>query len=150
MIEKSEDKISEGSSGSPEASELSLEPETSDRASTRRTRSSTKSISPNLISYSKDELEAFRICGLSSKWPEFLDETFKNARGHWDPDRWHQNRQRGSTPPPDPDKPTKPAPGDRPTSSLSADGKVIKKIKVKCRLPNAQSERTIVRILALS
>jgi hypothetical protein len=124
MIEKSEEKVSEGSSGSPEASEVSLDPETSDRAPTRRTRSSTKSTSPSLITYSKDELEAFRITALSSKWPPFLDENFKNARGHWDPDRWHQNRKRGSTPPPDPDKPIKPSLGDRPTSSLSTEGKV--------------------------
>ena len=125
MIEKSEDKISEGSSGSPEASELSLEPESSDRAPTRRTRSSTKSTSPRLITYSKDELESFRMSIMSSKWPDFLDDTFKNARGHWDPDRWHQNRKRGSTPPPDPEKPVKPPVGDRPTSSLSMEGKVL-------------------------
>ena len=103
-------------------------PETdSGRGSTRRTRSSTasaKSGSPRLITYSPDELLSFKLSAMSSKWPNFLDESFKNARGHWDPDRWHQNRKRGSTPPPElTEKSAKPA-TDRPTSSLSTDGKV--------------------------
>ena len=38
---------------------------------------------------------------MSNKWPSYLDEAFKNNRGHWDPDRWHQNKKRGSTPPPE-------------------------------------------------
>jgi len=100
----------------------------SGRGSTRRTRSSTasaKSGSPRLITYSPDELLSFKLSALSAKWPDFLDESFKNARGHWDPDRWHQNRKRGSTPPPEmAEKAAKPA-GDRPPSSLSADGKVM-------------------------
>ena len=36
---------------------------------------------------------------MSQKWPDYLDEAFKNNRGSWDPDRWHQNKRRGSTPP---------------------------------------------------
>ena len=109
-------------------SSKSISPDTSETDSVlgliRGTRSSTELTSPTLISYTPDELSAFRLSALSSKWPNFLDESFKNARGHWDPDRWHQNRKRGSTPPLDPEKPVKPA-TDRPTSSLSADGKVI-------------------------
>jgi hypothetical protein len=116
MTEKNDKMSSE--SVSPDTSETD-----SIRDPIRRTRSSTKSTSPSLITYTPDELAAFRLTALSSKWPIFLDESFKNARGHWDPDRWHQNRKRGSTPPPDPEKPVKPS-TDRPTSSLSADGKV--------------------------
>ena len=108
-----------------------VSPETdSGQGSTRRTRSSTaaasKAASPRLITYSPDELLAFKLSALSAKWPEFLDESYKNARGHWDPDRWHQNRKRGSTPPPSEagDKPAKPPAEERPTSSLSTEGKV--------------------------
>ena len=61
----------------------------------------------DLIVYSADELIELREVGLSQKWPAYLDEGFKNNRGTWDPDRWHQNKRRGSTPPPE-DKPTGP------------------------------------------
>ena len=50
--------------------------------------------------YSSKQLNEIRESVASSQWPDFLDEGFKNARGHWDPDRWHQNRKKGSTPPP--------------------------------------------------
>jgi len=50
--------------------------------------------------YSSKELRRMRESKAARRWPEFLDEDFKNHRGHWDPDRWHQGRRRGSTPPP--------------------------------------------------
>jgi hypothetical protein len=71
----------------------------------------------NLIMYSVEELSELRKTTLSNEWPSYLDEAFKNTRGSWDPDRWHQNRKRGSTPPPDEKK-------ERPQSSLSTEGKV--------------------------
>ena len=58
----------------------------------------------DLIAYSADELIDLREAALSQKWPPYLDEGFKNNRGTWDPDRWHQNKKRGSTPPPSEDK----------------------------------------------
>ncbi len=72
-------------------------------------------------------------------WPEYLDDAYKNQRGKWDPDRWHQNRKRGSTPPPGEERPDRdrerdrerrPTRGsgaageERPNSSLSSDGRV--------------------------
>lgn len=69
-------------------------------------------------SYSVDNLLSLRESPFCRKWPEFLDESFKNSRGNWDPDRWHQNRKHGSTPPFDDKK------QDRPGSSLSVEGKV--------------------------
>ena len=54
--------------------------------------------------YSKDDLMELRTAALSQKWPSYLDEAFKNNRGTWDPDRWHQNKKRGSTPPPSDDR----------------------------------------------
>ena len=62
------------------------------------TEESTTTIS-NLIAYTADELMKLKTVGLSKKWPSYLDEAFKNNRGTWDPDRWHQNKRRGSTPP---------------------------------------------------
>ena len=53
-----------------------------------------------IVMYSAKQLSEIRESIASSEWPDFLDENFKNARGQWDPDRWHQNRKRGSTPPP--------------------------------------------------
>jgi hypothetical protein len=113
--------------------------ESNNRAPIRRTRSSTKSASPtNLTIYTPDELASYRLTPLSAKWPSFLDESFKNARGFWDPDRWHQNRKRGSTPPPELEKATTKASlaADRPTSSLSADGKVLKAKEHQVRREN--------------
>jgi len=57
--------------------------------------------SEDLITYTADQLFALKEVTLSNKWPSYLDEAFKNNRGHWDPDRWHQNKKRGSTPPPE-------------------------------------------------
>jgi len=31
-------------------------------------------------------------------WPPYLDPVYKNARGVWDPDRWHLEQKRGETP----------------------------------------------------
>lgn len=53
-----------------------------------------------IVMYSAKQLSEIRQTTASTEWPDFLDEGFKNARGQWDPDRWHQNRKRGSTPPP--------------------------------------------------
>ena len=53
-----------------------------------------------IVMYSAQQLSEIRESSASTDWPDFLDEGFKNARGQWDPDRWHQNRKRGSTPPP--------------------------------------------------
>ncbi len=53
------------------------------------------------ISYTAKELAELRKGNFAQTWPSFLDECFKNDRGLWDPDRWHQNRKRGNTPPPD-------------------------------------------------
>lgn len=58
-------------------------------------------IKEDLITYSKNQLIALKEVSLSTEWPSYLDEGFKNNRGHWDPDRWHQNKRRGSTPPPE-------------------------------------------------
>ncbi len=56
--------------------------------------------SGKILSYTSKELRRIRDSKASRVWPDFLDQDFKNQRGHWDPDRWHQNRRRGSTPPP--------------------------------------------------
>ena len=61
----------------------------------------------DLIAYSADELIDLREAALSQKWPPYLDEGFKNNRGTWDPDRWHQNKRRGSTPPAEDKGPSK-------------------------------------------
>ena len=58
-----------------------------------------ESSSSDLIAYSADALLKLRTVMMSQKWPDYLDEAFKNNRGSWDPDRWHQNKRRGSTPP---------------------------------------------------
>jgi len=52
------------------------------------------------LTYSSKELRRLRESKAAKKWPDFLDEDFKNQRGVWDPDRWHQGRRRGLTPPP--------------------------------------------------
>jgi len=31
-------------------------------------------------------------------WPPYLDPSFKNSRGVWDPDRWHHHQKRAETP----------------------------------------------------
>ena len=60
--------------------------------------------SKDLIVYSAEELMRLQKAPLSQKWPPYLDEAFKSIRGQWDPDQWHQNKKRYSTPPPDQDK----------------------------------------------
>lgn len=35
---------------------------------------------------------------VAQRWPPYLDPIYKNARGVWDPDRWHHDRKRGDTP----------------------------------------------------
>ena len=59
-----------------------------------------KGVDNGIVMYSSKQLSDIRESVASTQWPDFLDEGFKNARGQWDPDRWHQNRKRGSTPPP--------------------------------------------------
>ena len=59
-----------------------------------------KNLDNGIVMYSSKQLSEIRESIASTQWPDFLDEGFKNARGQWDPDRWHQNRKRGSTPPP--------------------------------------------------
>ena len=99
-----------------------------------------KDADEGIIMYSAMQLSEIRQSIASTEWPLFLDEGFKNARGQWDPDRWHQNRKKGSTPPPmegekserrerdyvpntDRSSITKPLNGqDRSTSCLSTDG----------------------------
>ena len=61
-------------------------------------------VKQDLIMYSAEELMQLRTAVMSQKWPSYLDEAFKNNRGTWDPDRWHQNKKRGSTPPPSDDR----------------------------------------------
>ena len=101
-----------------------------------------------ILMYSAKQLSEIRESVASKEWPDFLEECFKNARGQWDPDRWHQNRKRGSTPPGDGDKLserrdrdgyssnatsersniTKPLSGqDRPTG-LSVDGNRVRRL----------------------
>ena len=59
-----------------------------------------KGLDNGIVMYSSKQLSEIRESVASTAWPDFLDEGFKNARGQWDPDRWHQNRKKGSTPPP--------------------------------------------------
>ena len=59
-----------------------------------------KGLDNGIVMYSSKQLSEIRESVASTEWPDFLDEGFKNARGQWDPDRWHQNRKKGSTPPP--------------------------------------------------
>ena len=56
---------------------------------------------PALRSYTSHELHSYRMGRAAQRWPDYLDAAFANARGNWDPDRWHQNRRRGSTPEPE-------------------------------------------------
>ena len=70
------------------------------------------------VSYSPETL---RSLDFSTGWPDFLDESFKNGRNRWDPDRWHQNTRNGATA----GERTKGGdPEQRPHSSLSIEGKV--------------------------
>jgi hypothetical protein len=76
---------------------------------------------PPSISYTASDLRKIREdVAFCKRWPHYLDEAFKNQRGQWDPDRWHQNKKRGSSPVADSKGPA----GERPNSSLSNEGKV--------------------------
>ena len=48
--------------------------------------------------YSHSLLLELKEHPLARQWPPYLDPAFKNARGVWDPDRWHLDRKRGETP----------------------------------------------------
>ena len=72
--------------------------------------------------YTAEELKDLKDAPLSKRWPEFLDEDFKNSRGLWDPDQWHQNRRRGVSPDPPPEG--RPARGDTKPPPGGPDGKV--------------------------
>ena len=75
--------------------------------------SASSASSSDLIVYSADALLKLRTVTMSQKWPDYLDEAFKNNRGSWDPDRWHQNKRRGSTPPAEEKKNNNEAGGDK-------------------------------------
>ena len=98
------------------------------------TSSSTADGQAAIISYEPAKLKELREAKGSRTWPAYLDKDFLNAKGLWDPDRWHQGRKRGSTPPPGekpPPRERRPLRGEgdggeeRPNSSLSMEGKVI-------------------------
>eukprot|EP00088_Acartia_fossae_P068576 TRINITY_DN872_c0_g1_i2.p1 TRINITY_DN872_c0_g1~~TRINITY_DN872_c0_g1_i2.p1 ORF type:complete len:1010 (+),score=359.78 TRINITY_DN872_c0_g1_i2:207-3236(+) len=55
---------------------------------------------------------------LALKWPPYLDPAYKNARGFWDPDRWHADQKRSETPEMEEDGERKEKVRERPTSSL--------------------------------
>ena len=79
-------------------------------------------------SYTSDALHKIKEdSSICKRWPKYLDQSFKNPRGKWDPDRWHQNRKRGSTPPPLPQTEK-----DRPNSSQSTDAKVSVESRWSC------------------
>jgi hypothetical protein len=40
--------------------------------------------------YTLQELTAMKESPLSQQWPKYLDETFKNQRGFWDPEKWFE------------------------------------------------------------
>ena len=37
-----------------------------------------------LFSYSAKDLKRIKESRASRRWPEFLDQAFRNSRGHWD------------------------------------------------------------------
>merc|ERR1719186_673336 len=49
--------------------------------------------------YSQEVLLELRTCPLAARWPPYLNPIYRNARGVWDPDRWHLDLKRGETPP---------------------------------------------------
>ncbi|KAK2585472.1 hypothetical protein KPH14_010130 [Odynerus spinipes] len=51
--------------------------------------------------YSREELMVIKSLPLSKRRPDFLDTSYNNTRGVWDPERWHSNRKRSDTPPKD-------------------------------------------------
>jgi len=63
--------------------------------------------------YSHSLLKQLQEHPLARQWPPYLDPAFKNARGVWDPDRWHLERKRGETPEEQKDEGGKENLGDR-------------------------------------
>ncbi|XP_061933532.1 eukaryotic translation initiation factor 4E transporter isoform X3 [Apis cerana] len=51
--------------------------------------------------YSREELMLIKSLPLSKRRPDFLDTSYNNSRGVWDPERWHSGRKRSDTPPKD-------------------------------------------------
>ncbi|XP_024222140.1 eukaryotic translation initiation factor 4E transporter-like isoform X10 [Bombus vosnesenskii] len=51
--------------------------------------------------YSREELMLIKSLPLSKRRPDFLDTSYNNSRGVWDPERWHSDRKRSDTPPKD-------------------------------------------------
>lgn len=51
--------------------------------------------------YSREELILIKSLPLSKRRPDFLDTSYNNSRGVWDPERWHSDRKRSDTPPKD-------------------------------------------------
>nr|XP_033329376.1 nuclear factor of activated T-cells 5-like isoform X2 [Megalopta genalis] len=51
--------------------------------------------------YSREELMVIKTLPLSKRRPDFLDISYNNSRGVWDPERWHSGRKRSDTPPKD-------------------------------------------------
>ncbi len=88
-----EQKVNGGGGGQEEA-------KSKDKDNKEGGRTRTKKKDKGLLVYSSKDLKKLRQKKVSNKWPSFLDADFKNSRGVWDPDRWHQGRRRGSTPPP--------------------------------------------------
>jgi len=83
---------------------------------------------PELV-YSYATLLELKCHPLAQIWPPYLDQTYKNLRGYWDPDRWHLEQKRSETPACDR---CKPEPGEK--------GKERDKVKVdKDRQSNALS-----------
>jgi len=52
---------------------------------------------PELV-YSYAKLLELKCHPLAQIWPPYLDQTYKNMRGYWDPDRWHLEQKRSETP----------------------------------------------------
>ena len=40
--------------------------------------------------YTLQELTDMKEFPLSQRWPKYLDASFKNQRGYWDPEKWFQ------------------------------------------------------------
>ncbi|XP_040580326.1 uncharacterized protein [Lepeophtheirus salmonis] len=78
---------------------------------------------PSLV-YSRKSLMDIGKKSASQAWPSFLDKSFENFRGVWDPHDWHRGYRKGDASP-------LPLPTDRP---LSAEGKPLMRKEMKERL----------------
>lgn len=67
-------------------------------------------------------------------------QDFRNQRGHWDPDRWHQNRRRGSTPPPGAEEAR-----EKPTRGLAAATGDIKVKNLRWNIKKKNGDRLVRR-----